>query len=37
MKIVFNQDTKKFKDFANYQDLVMESSKAFGLSNQDIS
>ena len=29
MKITFNYETKRFKDFSNYDELVKEASKAF--------
>ena len=31
MKITFNYETKRFKDFSNYDELVKEVSKAFNV------
>ena len=30
MKIVFNEDTKRFQDFDDYSTLVSETARAFG-------
>ena len=37
MKITFNYETKRFKDFSNYEELVKEVSKGFNIDHSEIS